>query len=202
MMDIVMPRNNEGEFIKIAEKLGYSELLFLYGFDEYMEKQQIAKIQNSKIKISHGIIANDRNIQKINNKFRNKNIFVAMKSSFNNREIIEKSSANLIFSMEESGRKDFMHQRGSGLDHILAKLAHGKKIAVGFSLSSIVNSKNKNIILGRMMQNIMLCRKYKVKTVIASLAENPYGMRSPYDLMSLFITLGMRQEDTKDSLHL
>ena len=90
-----------------------------------------------------------------------------------------------------------MHQRGSGLDHILSKLAHDKKVAIGFSLSSIMNSKNKNIILGRMMQNIMLCRKYSVKAVIASFAETPFGMRSPYDMMSLFAVLGMRQEEVK-----
>jgi len=32
MIDIVIPNNNEEEFIKMAEKLGYKELLFLYNF--------------------------------------------------------------------------------------------------------------------------------------------------------------------------
>src|SRR3989344_4351641 len=188
MIDIVTPNNNEEEFIRIAEKLGYRELLFLYDFDEYSEKQQNGKAPNSKIKISHGILANERNIQKINNKFKNKNIFVAIKSSMSNREIIEKPYANLIFSLEEYGRKDFIHQRGSGLDHILAKLAHDNKVAIGFSVNSMLNSENKHIILGRMMQNIRLCRKYRVKTIIASFAQSPSQMRSPYDIMSLLET--------------
>ena len=42
---------------------------------------------------------------------------------------------------------------------------------------------------------INLRRKYKVKTVIASFAQNPYGMRSPYDVISLFANLGMRQKE-------
>ena len=45
------------------------------------------------------------------------------------------------------------------------------------------------------MKNIMLCRKYKVKTVTASFAENPFGMRSPYDVMSLFKNLGMGHKE-------
>src|SRR3989344_1731937 len=151
MIDIVLPKNNEDKFISIAEKLGYRELLFLYSLEEYIEKQKNT-IKNAKIKIIYGILANEKNIQKINNKFKGKNVFVAIKSSTSSREIIERSQANLIFSLEEHGRKDFMHQRGSGLDHILSKLAHDKKVAIGFSLSSVLNSENKHIILGRMMQ--------------------------------------------------
>ena len=199
MIDIIIPNNNEEEFIKMAEKLGYKELLLLYNFDEYMKKQQNAKL-NPKIKISYGILANERNIQKINNNFKNKNVFIAIKGSIKNREIIEKSQANLIFALEEAGKKDFMHQRGSGLDHILAKLAHDNNVIIGFSLSPILNTGNKHIILGRMMQNIKLCRKYKVKTAIASFAKNPYEVRSPYDIISLFMVLGMQQKEVKDAL--
>ena len=36
MIDIVIPNNNEEEFITIAGKLGYKELLFLYSFDNYI----------------------------------------------------------------------------------------------------------------------------------------------------------------------
>jgi ribonuclease P/MRP protein subunit RPP1 len=107
----------------------------------------------------------------------------------------------LVFSLEEKGRKDFMHQRGSGLDHILAKLAHQNNIILGFSLNSIINSNKRNVILGRIMQNIKLCRKYKVKTVIGSFTQNPMEMRSPQDIVSLFTTLGMTQKEVKDSLN-
>ena len=200
MIDIVTPNKNEGEFIQMAEKLGYTELLFLYNIEEYAEKRQNSETASSKIKTSHGILANERNIQKINNRFKNKGVFVAVKSPFNAREIIERPYANMVFSLEESGRKDYMHQRGSGLDHILAKLAHDNNVAIGFSLSSMLNSGNKHIILGRMMQNIRLCRKYKVKTVIASFAQNPFEMRSFYDVVSLFIALGMQQKEVKGAL--
>ena len=196
MIDIVIPNNNEEEFIKMAEKLGYKELLFLYNFEEYLEKQQKGNAASSKIRITRGILANERNMQKINNRFMNKGVFVAAKSPFNSREIIERPYANMVFSLEESGRKDFMHQRGSGLDHILAKLAHDNNVAIGVSLNSLLSSKNKHIILGRMMQNIKLCRKYKAKAVIASFAQNPFEMRSPNDIISLFLLMGMTQKDS------
>ncbi|MBI2208026.1 hypothetical protein HYU50_00870 [Candidatus Woesearchaeota archaeon] len=200
MIDIVIPSSNEEEFISIAGKLGYKGLLFLYNFDEYMERQKNPKALDANIKINYGILANERNIQKITNKFKNKNVFVAVKSPFNSREIIERSYTNMIFSLEEYGKKDFIHQRGSGLDHITAKLAHDKNIVIGFSLNSIINSKNKGIIIGRMMQNIMLCRKYKVKTIIASFAENPYKLRAPHDIRSLFSLLGMENQSNKNYL--
>jgi RNase P/RNase MRP subunit p30 len=51
-----------------------------------------------------------------------------------------------------------------------------------------------------MMQNIDFCRKYKIKTAIASFARNPYEMRGPRDLMSFGIVLGMHPKEANDSL--
>ena len=92
-------------------------------------------------------------------------------------------------------RKDFFNQRLSGLDHILCKLAHDNDISIGFSLNLLLNSEYRSIILGRMMQNINLCKKFKVKTLIASFARNPYEMRSHYDMESLFNILGHKVRD-------
>ena len=39
-MDIVIPDNNEEEFITMEEKLGYKALLFLYDINEYSNKQK------------------------------------------------------------------------------------------------------------------------------------------------------------------
>jgi len=197
MIDIIIPNNNEKEFILLAEKLGYKTLCFLYNFDKYLEKKDF---ESKNIKITYGILADRNNINKINNKLKNKNDFVAIKSSENNREIIEASKADLIFSFEENHKRDFMHQRASGLNHILCKLAEQNNIIIGFSLSSILDSKNKHVVLGRITQNIKLCRKYKVKTVIASFASNPYEMKSPHDIISLFEILGMHPKEAKDSL--
>ena len=196
MRDIVIPNGNEDLFISMAERLGYKELMLLYDSSKFEEMQNIQS--NSKIKIRVGILAELKNMQKIKSKF--KGHFVAAKSSDSDRDVMEKVYADLIFSLEEASRKDFMHQRGSGLGNILAKLAHDNSVSIGFSISSLLNSKNKNMIMGRMMQNIRLCRKYKTKMVIASFATSPYQMRSPHDIISMFSLFGMAQQEAKDAL--
>jgi RNase P/RNase MRP subunit p30 len=193
MMDIVMPNNNEKKFIAIAGRLGYTGLLFLYDFDGYFEKQK-NPIQSSKIRIYAGIIANPRNIDHVKNKIKDKNIFTVIQSSYGDREIIERSKANLIFSLEEKGGRDFIHHRSSGLDHVLCKLARENGISIGFSINSIFKSENRHLIMGRITQNIKLCSKYEVKTLIASFAQNPFEMRSALDIKSLFVILGMYQD--------
>ena len=184
MIDIVIPTNNEEEFIVMAEKLGYTGLCFLYDFNDYMNKQ----FENKKIKIDIGVLGDKRNIDKI--KRKNEKIFVVVKSSNNDKEIMERSKADMIFSFEDTLRKDFIHQRASGLNHILCKLAKENNVIVGFSLSSILGAEDKHLILGRIRQNIKLCRKFKVKTMIASFAREPFEMRNAHDVMSLFKILG------------
>ena len=196
MIDFVIPKNNEKEFISIAEKLGYKELVFLYNSEEYLEKN----ISSKKIKINKTILTDPRFIIKTSSKFKNKNTLIAIKSSSQDRDVMESGKADIIFSVEESSRKDFIHQRGSGINHIMCKLMSKNNIALGFSLNSILNSKNKHIILGRITQNIKLCRKYKVKMIIGSFTSNPFEMRSYHDLASLFLKLGMTQKEVKDSL--
>ena len=180
--------------------------MFIYSFDndinlkDNISKKKEIEGKNKKIKIHYGILADLKNIQKINNKLKDKKDFVVMKCSNANREVIEKPKANLVFALEEYGWKDYMHQRASGLNQILCRLANKNKVAIGYSISSLLDSKDKSVILGRIIQNIMLCRKFKVKTVIASFTSNPYQMRSPHDLISLFTMLGMHEKEAKDSL--
>lgn len=188
MMDIVIPDNNEEEFIAIARKLGYKTLYFLYNYDDYQSnKKNFADIPD--IKIVNGVLADSKKLKKIKNKMEEGSVFVAAKSSDKDMEIMEGHLANLIFSFEENQRRDFIHQRASGLNHILCSLARKNNITIGFSFTSILNAKDRHEILGRIMQNLRICRRFKAKTVIASFAKNPYEMRSMHDLRSLFKVL-------------
>lgn len=184
MMDIVIPDNNEEEFIAIARKLGYKTLCFLYNYDNYCKKKNFTDIMY--IKTIKGIISDSKKLKKIKNKMEERTDFLAVKSSDNDKEIMEGSLANLIFSFEENQRRDFIHQRASGLNHILCSLARKNDITIGFSFTSILNSKNRHEVLGRIIQNLRMCKRFKAKTIIASFARNPYEMRSMHDLMSLF----------------
>lgn len=204
--DIVLPKNNEAEFIEIAVKLNIKKLYFLYDFDDYNEEKIQKKLNsiesyrnkvsgelknfeflsNKKINVEIGFLVNQKNLNKAIKKSR----FLAAKSSDKDRFFIESKKIKIIYGFEESGKRDFMHQRASGLNHILCELAGKNNVAIGFSYSSIINNKNPILIMGRMMQNIALCKKYKANKIIASFSSNPFELRQPHDVLSLFKLLG------------
>ena len=200
--DIILPRNNEEEFIEIASKLGYKKLYFLYDFDNFNQENTQKKstsLENHKnIKIETGFIVNQKNINK---SFKQSKLLV-VKSSDKDRFFIESKKIRMIYGFEEEHKNDYLHQRASGLNHVICELAKKNNVAVGFSYSSLFDKDGKttSLLLGKMMQNISLCQKYKVKTIIGSFSENPFGMRSPHDVISLFTVLGMSGKNIKNSL--
>jgi RNase P/RNase MRP subunit p30 len=58
------------------------------------------------------------------------------------------------------------------------------------------------MILGRIMQNIKLARKYKMKIKLASFARNPYELRDCNDLLSFGILVGLHPSEAKKALTL
>jgi len=94
------------------------------------------------------------------------------------------------------GRKD------PGFDHVLAKIAAKKGVAIGFSLAPLLraNPYEKVQLLRFMAKTWQLVRKYNVPRFITSSAEERWDVRSPRDLMSLGITLGMEVPQARASL--
>ena len=158
-IDLVFPDNNEDEFISIDSKLGYNALCFAYKFDsnnsdKYNELIK-NKQKNTKLKLYFGILANFDEINRAK-KFAD---LVLARSSEKNREVLESSKADILFDLEAQSREDFLHHRASGLNHVLCSLANKNRKIIGFSFSSVLNSRNRAQVLGRISQNIKLCRK-------------------------------------------
>lgn len=200
--DIVLPKDNEEEFIQVAETLGYKKLHFLYDFNGYDEgkiQRKIDLAQNNKnINIQIGLIVNQKNMNKASRKSK----LLVAKSSENDRLLIESKKVKIIYGFEESNKKDYLHQRASGLNHIICELANKNNVCIGFSYSRLFNENKMvvSLLIGRMMQNLALCRKYKVKTMIGSFSTSPYELRAPHDISSLFAMLGMDRKNVEDSL--
>lgn len=201
MIDIVLPQNNEKEFTQMAEKLGYNTLIFLY-----KTEKEIKQTTSNQIKIKPGIITT--------NGGKGKHL-TFLQSGEKDQQIIENNPTNAFFGFESKAEKDYIHQRASGLNNIMCELARKNDVLVCFSFNQLLKSyktKSKlNIvqqdttmvraqILGRMMQNIKLCRKHNVKTAIASFATTPYEMRAPKDLQAMFQVLGMHLEDARKAI--
>jgi len=117
------------------------------------------------------------------------------------RTALETKKTDILLSPEKHAKKDFMHQRDSGLNHILCKLAKKNKIAVGINFSELLNEKHLEKRLGRIMQNIKLCRKFKIPLVLASFANNRYEQRNPKDLELFAQVIGMTPTQAKISLN-
>lgn len=179
MIDIVFPKNNEQEFIKIAEKLGTKKLCFAYNFNEFNKIEK-------KPGFFYAVIARPDELRKIKNAD-----LVIVKSSPENRKVLESKRVDILFELENDPAKDFMHHRNSGLNQVLCAIAHKNKVIIAFSFNSILNSREPAKILGRMMQNAMLCRKFKVETAVASFATTPYEMRSLNDMKAFAAVAGL-----------
>jgi len=199
-IDIVFPKKNEKQFIKLAEKLNYLSLCFVYNFtpDITAKIHLLKELQKTtKINLFLGLQAAPANVKKAE---KLSNLTLVKSIPEQDQKILEKLVPDILFDLELSPKTDPLHFRLSGLNQVLCNLAHKNKVAIAFSFSSILNSKNKPQLLGRIIQNIKLCRKYKVKTIFASFAQTPFQMRSPHDLISLAIVLGMHPSEAKSSL--
>ena len=109
-----------------------------------------------------------------------------------NRLAVESKKVDILLSPEINNKRDFLFFRNSGLNQVLCKLANKNKISIGFNFSDILNSngKERSKILGRMTQNVKLCKKYKVNMVFSSFAKDKYDLRSKSILSSFSKILG------------
>ncbi|MBN1156292.1 hypothetical protein JXA85_01630 [Candidatus Woesearchaeota archaeon] len=190
LADIVLPNGNESEFISLAEKLGYDCLVFLYPSFRRLDELQ----KRTRIKLMPGVIANAKKQIVAND------CLFFVKAEKDVRTVFENKTIDVVFGLETIDGKDSLHQRNSGLNHVTASLAFQKDIVVGFSFFDILCADKKEILIGRMAQNIRLCRKFKAKMIIASFAREPFRMRAPLDLKSFFQTIGMGPGEAKKAL--
>lgn len=118
-----------------------------------------------------------------------------------NMKAAENRRTDILIDAENVPNNDKTHYRSSGLNHLTCGLMKNNRIALGFSFSNLLNSENRPKILGRMRQNVRLCRKYKIKMVLASFADDEFGMRHAKDLMAFGRVLGMTGSEVKKAMN-
>lgn len=119
-----------------------------------------------------------------------------------NLKAVKDRSVDVLFPESAKG-KDSLHWRRSGLNQVLLRLAKKNRVAIGFSLCAVLDHKGekRGLVLGRMMQNVFLCRKYEVGMVLCSFAHDLWGLRSASDLASFGRVIGMTPGEVKNALH-
>ena len=102
-------------------------------------------------------------------KLADKSVIIS-KSEGQIRASLETKKTSILVDPHNNNERDYMHSRRSGLNQVHCKLAKKNNIAIGISFASIKNSKNIPLTLGKIAQNLRLCKKYKVPIILASFA--------------------------------
>lgn len=120
-------------------------------------------------------------------------VYVAGGDEAINRAASECWEVDVICHPERVTGKDLLDQKNSGLDDVMARYMTERGIAMEICLAELLSCYGvvRSQVMGRMRQNIKLAKKYGTPIIITSGAGNPLGMRSPQDLYSLGISLGM-----------
>ncbi len=185
MIDIVRPDGDEKKFIKIAEKLGLTGLVFLYSKPKDLKTLQVT----TKLKLYVGSSKGNCDI-------------VVAEGKDNARHLLEKTGVDIVYGLERDDGRDHTHYRYSGMNQVLAKIAYDKDKIICFDIGKVIDASGmkRAKLLGRMMQNIMLCKKYKVKMAAATFASSPYKMRDAYGIQALLNVIGMTPGDAKKAV--
>jgi RNase P/RNase MRP subunit p30 len=145
-------------------------------------------------------IIKETNITKVRSKiqsllFKDKNakIVVQGRDGDFNRKLIETKGVNTLI-LNDSKAKDYMKQRDSGLNEVIAKLAAKNKVTIATDLDEILKQSDleKGKSLARLKQNIMLCKKAKCELVFLTKQDKK-------SIASLMLTLGASTSQAKKS---
>jgi RNase P/RNase MRP subunit p30 len=195
VFDVVYANGAENEFIKKAALLGYTHIVLLTTNPNYVAPK------SEKILIKKAYLLKEvSEIARLRNKFDY--LFAPAERRFFEQRV------DFIINAELSSLKDSFHYRSTSLNQVHAELArkNGITIVFGFNnllmtrvykldnISSNTSSNYKNSIqsiLGKMYQNAILVRKYRLKNASFSMASDPSMMRSKNILTSLISVLSI-----------
>ncbi len=182
-IDVVLPAGNEKAFVAMAQRLGISGLVFLY--PERRDSQCIGW----DFPVWRGLCAGGKGCAKLR---RDALIYTAALDPAKAEVLLESGTADAVFYLENSKRKDSMHYSLSGLNQVLCAHAREKGVQIGLALQPLLRSQGKHRaqLLGRYSQNIRFCRKLKTGMTVASLATSPWELWARGEIRSLLISIG------------
>ncbi len=174
--DVVIPNNNEEEFIDRALALGYKKIVFLTTNANY-----IKPVSNKIILQTAYLLRDVSEISPARRKFD----YILAKAD---RKYFE-SKVDFIIDAELSDRKDSFHYRATSLNQVHADLAKENDIQIVLSFNNLFLDLNG--VMGKMFQNAILIKKYKLTHLTLSMATRPELMRSRAILEALDSVLGL-----------
>ena len=133
-----------------------------------------------------------KQIQQLKKDNPKQEIIIKAQDDVFNRKILENKDVDILLSPESHQRKDYMKQRDSGLNEIHCKLAKKNNIKIAIDLNNLkkADKKQKAILLARIKQNIILCKRTKTKIILIP-------KLTKQEVISLFTTLGASTQQAK-----
>jgi len=162
-----------------------------------LKVNKMEKSEKYKLVIETNFNKLKQEVKKLKKENKNTKIIFSSENDDLNRKVLEKIPEIDFLLIPLSERKDFMKQKNSGFNHVMAKEAKKNNISIAIGFDEIIDSKNpeeKSKILSRIMQNIFLCNKNKLNMVFTS-KKHPREIR---DIKSLGLVLGMPTWMTKE----
>ncbi|MFH0711521.1 MAG: hypothetical protein V1889_00150 [archaeon] len=119
-----------------------------------------------------------------------------------NRRIVETLRIDYLISPERGTKSDTLKQRDSGINHVVAKIAKEKNILVVVDMSEVgkLNGKEKALRLGRIIQNVKVCRKAGCRIGIASLGLSESEVIDEKGRKAFGTSLGMSSKQIAESV--
>jgi RNase P/RNase MRP subunit p30 len=116
-----------------------------------------------------------------------------------NRAAVESKKVSMLLNPEIQRKRDFSDWRNSGMNDVICRLAAANNVTIGIDLANLPENKfEKAERLGRIMQNIRFCRKFRARMLLFS----SKSLINDYDLTSIAMALGMSTQQAKESLSL
>ena len=112
-VDFVFPRDNEDQFVEMAQHLGYAGVCFVYSYGSTKKYSPV----NSSIRVASAVLARPEHVGKA----KNKKASILVQSPNDVRGIVEKNNNLILYEIENTGKKDFVHHRSSGLNQVICK---------------------------------------------------------------------------------
>jgi RNase P/RNase MRP subunit p30 len=117
-----------------------------------------------------------------------------------NRRAVESLKIDYLVSPERGLKRDSLKQRDSGINHVVAKMAKEKGVMIVVDMGEIssLKGKEKALRLGRVIQNVKICRKAGCGIRIGSFGSKKGEVFGDKERRAFGLSLGMSSGQSKE----
>ena len=119
-----------------------------------------------------------------------------------NRRVVETLKIDYLVSPELGTERDSLKQRDSGINHVVAKLAAAKGVVVVVDFGDVagLSGKEKALRLGKIIQNVKVCRRAGCGLKIGSFGLKKGEVIGEKERVAFGLGLGMSSVQTRDAV--